>query len=191
MDRIQLPERIETERLLIQRLRYEDAEEIFYCYASKKEATRHVAWATHVSIRETRAFLRYANDAWKLALDFSFSIRLKETRQLIGSYGVINENGRAQFGYILGPNHWGRGFATEACKAVSLLLTCQPSIYRLSSYVDCDHEPSMRVLEKCGFVKEAKLSRWMKFPNQGNLPKDCWVYVWVLPTAVQKLVDLD
>ncbi len=177
MDRIELPERIETERLLIQRLRYEDAEEIFYCYAGKPEATRYVSWATHTTIRETRTFLRYANDAWKYGLDFSFSIRLKETQQLIGSYGVINENGRVQFGYALGPNHWGKGYATEACMKFTSLLKTQRLIYRLSSYVDCDHEASMRVLAKCGFVKEAKLSRWMKFPNQGNLPKDCWVYV--------------
>jgi [ribosomal protein S5]-alanine N-acetyltransferase len=179
MDRIELPERIETERLLIQRLKYEDAEEIFYCYASKPEATRYVSWATHTSIRETRTFLRYANDSWSYGLDFSFSIRLKETQQLIGSYGVINEKGRMQFGYILGPNHWGKGFATEACIAITHLLKAQDQIYRIGTYVDCENIASIKVVEKCGYTCEAKLSNWMCFPNQNNQPKDCWVYVYL------------
>jgi len=177
MDRIFLPERIETERLLLQRLRYEDAEEIFYCYASKAEAVKYVSWPLHESMKETRSYLRYANDAWNYGMEFSFSMREKNSQLLIGSYGVINEKGRIQFGYILGPVHWGLGYATEACRAITSLLQPQPLIYRIGTYVDCDNETSMRVLEKCGFVKEGKLKNWMRFPNQGNLPKDCWVYV--------------
>ena len=49
MSRLSLPAIIRTERLLLQRLRYEDAEEIFYAYASKPEATRYVSWPTHRS----------------------------------------------------------------------------------------------------------------------------------------------
>jgi [ribosomal protein S5]-alanine N-acetyltransferase len=177
MDRIILPEYIETDRLFLQRLKYEDAEEIFYCYASKIEAVKYVSWALHTGIKETRIFLRYAHQAWNLRMDFSFSIREKNTQQLIGSYGVINEKGRIQFGYILGPAHWGFGYATEACRAVTALLVSQTNVYRIGTYVDCDNLNSISVLEKCGFEKEARLKNWMLFPNQGNLPKDCWVYV--------------
>lgn len=177
MERLNLPERILTDRLLLQRLRYEDAEEIFYCYASKPEATRFVSWPTHESIRITREYLRYVYDAWNKGLDFSYSIRLQSTGQLIGSYGVINENGRIQFGYILGPNHWGQGFASEACRQITELLKQQRTVYRIGTYVDCDNEVSVKVLEKCGYEREARLKNWMRFPNQGNQPKDCWVYV--------------
>jgi ribosomal-protein-alanine N-acetyltransferase len=178
MNRIVLAERIETERLLLQRLRYEDAEEIFYSYASKPEAMRYVSWATHTSIKDTRNFLRYANNAWRQSLDFSFSIRLKASNQLIGSYGVINENGKIQFGYILSPTFWGNGLATECCQTITYLLLAQESIHRLGTYVDCENLASIRVLEKCGYTREAMLSKWMRFPNQNNLPKDCWVYVY-------------
>ncbi len=177
MDRLNLPENLASERLLLQRLRYEDAEEIFYAFASKAEATRFVSWPRHEYVKETRAYLKYAHDAWNKGLDYSYSIRLKLTGQLIGSYGLINERGRIQFGYILSPSHWGNGYASEACALVTETLKSMSGIYRIGSFVDCEHPASARVLEKNGYVREATLQRWIRFPNQDNAVKDCWVYV--------------
>ena len=178
MKRLILPEQVTTERLLLLRQRYEDAEEIFYAYANKPEATRFVSWPTHDSIRTTRDYLQYARSAWNHGLDYTYSMRLAETSQLIGSYGVINENGRIQFGYILSPTYWNMGLGTEACRAITALLNSLPYIHRIGTYVDCDNIASIRVLEKCGYEQEAKLHRWMRFPNQENKVKDCWAYVW-------------
>jgi ribosomal-protein-alanine N-acetyltransferase len=180
MERLNLPEEVITERLLLQRLRYEDAEEIFYAYASKAEATRYVTWPAHNSIKTTREYVRYAKRAWNEGLDYSYTIRLRKTSQLIGSYGVINENGRVQFGYILSPTFWNQGIATEACMAVTSLLKTKAQIHRIGTFVDCDNMASAKVLEKCGYKMEATLQRWLCFPNQENKAKDCWVYV--LPT---------
>ncbi|MFN8692471.1 MAG: GNAT family N-acetyltransferase, partial [Cyclobacteriaceae bacterium] len=69
--RLAIPERMESERLWITRLRYEDAEEIFYAYASKPEATRYVSWPTHESVEDTRSFLAYARAAWERGSDYS------------------------------------------------------------------------------------------------------------------------
>ncbi len=71
---------------------------------------------------DTRAFLRYAVAAWHEGMDYSFAIRLKSSNRMIGSFGVINENGKLQFGYILTPTHWGSGYATEACRTMMHLL---------------------------------------------------------------------
>ena len=177
MIRLHLPEKISTDRLVIQRLRYEDAEEIFYCYAGKPEATRFVSWATHRSIGDTRGFLRYAVDAWHLGLDYSFSIRLKESNRLIGSIGVINENGRIQFGYIFSPTQWGNGYATEVCMKMMELLKKEKEVFRIGTYVDTENIGSIRVLQKSGLVEEARLPRWIIFPNQDNKPKDCLLFV--------------
>ncbi len=181
MDFLRLPEKIETNRLLLQRLRYEDAEEIFYTYASKTEATRFVSWPTHTLIKTTREYLSNARSAWNRGLEYAYTIRLHSTAQLIGSYGVINENGRVQFGYILSPTYWNQGYATEACHAVTALLKTKQQIHRIGTFVDCENLASVSVLEKCGFQQEAKLQHWMCFPNQGHQAKDCWVYV--LPQA--------
>jgi ribosomal-protein-alanine N-acetyltransferase len=176
MVRLDFPVKIETERLNLQRLRYEDAEEIFYTYASKPEATHYVSWPTHKSVEDTRAFLRYAIESWNHGTDYSFSIRLKNSNQFIGSFGVIHENGRIQFGYILSPVHWGNGYATESCKKIMSILKSFPSLYRIGTFVDLENKASISVLQKSGLIEEARLQNWFRFVNQENKPKACALF---------------
>ncbi len=183
--KLSLPATLETERLLLQRLRYEDADEIFYTYASKPEATRFMSWPTHRSIRDTRAFLRTAIPAWNAGLDYSYTIRWKDNHRLAGSIGAINDDGKIQFGYVLGPGHWGKGVATEAVGSVLRVLKQQQSVYRIGTFVDAENTASIRVLEKCGLTAEARLSRWFRFINQANEPKDCLLYRYPLPGQVR------
>lgn len=176
---LNMPERIDTGRLVLQRLRYEDAEEIFYSYASKPEATRFVSWPTHQSIRDTHDFLHYAVLAWRTGEDYSYSIRMKDTFRLIGGIGALNERGKIQFGYIISPTQWGKGYATEACKVLLDQLRAQSGIYRIGTFVDTENVASIRVLQKCGLKEEARLPRWFRFINQGDEPKDCILFsVW-------------
>jgi [ribosomal protein S5]-alanine N-acetyltransferase len=171
-----LPEKIETQRLVLQRLRYEDAEEIFYAYASKPEVTKYLSWRTHESINETRTFLQYAIDTWNRGMDYSYSVRLKESNQLIGGFGFVNDPGKVQFGYAFSPAHWNQGYATEVCKKAMTLIRDLPEVYRVGTFVDTGNIASVRVLEKCGLVKEATLMGWFRFVNQDNQPRDCSLY---------------
>jgi ribosomal-protein-alanine N-acetyltransferase len=173
---LNLPEVIETNRLAIQRLKYEDAEEIFYSYASKPEVTRFLSWQTHSCIEDTRNFLRYAIQNWNIGVDYSYSIRLKESNELIGGFGLINEMGKIQFGYALSPARWNKGYATEACAKMMEIVKKLDNIYRVSTFVDNDNTSSIRVLEKCGLEKEAVLKKWFRFINQNGEPKDCTLF---------------
>lgn len=181
MIHLHLPEKVETDRLILQRLRYEDAEEIFYTYASKPEVTKYLSWPTHRTVEDTRTFVRYAFDSWTLGLDYTYSIRLKTNAKLIGSFGVINENGKIQFGYAFSPTEWGQGYATEACTELMQLLKVVPGIFRIGTFVDVDNLASVRVLEKSGLVMEARLDKWFRFVNQENQPKDCLLFRLPLP----------
>ena len=174
--RLNLPEKIETQRLLLQRLRYEDAEEIFYTYASKPEATRYVSWPTHQTIRDTRAFLKYAINGWQAGADYSYSIRERNSQRYIGGFGLMNDGGRVQFGYILGPLHWHKGFATEACLVMMGLLRSVQGLHRIGTFVDAENEASCRVLIKSGLEEEARQEKWFRFVNQENQLKDCILY---------------
>lgn len=175
MIRLSMPSRIETERLFLHRLRYEDAEEIFYAYASKPEATRYLSWATHQSVDDTRLFLRYAVESWNYGTDFSYAIRLKNGI-LIGSIGVLHDNGKVQLGYVISPSYWKKGYTTEACKRILSILAAMRVLYRIGTFVDADNKASIRVLQKCGMVEEARLPKWFRFINQANEPKDCILF---------------
>ncbi|MDD4255705.1 MAG: GNAT family protein [Methanofollis sp.] len=58
-------------------------------------------------------------------------------------------------GYWLSEKYWGRGIATDAVRAtVSRAFDLYP-IVRLQAGVFENNPASMRVLEKCGFMREA------------------------------------
>ena len=136
--KLEIPEVIRTARMVLSRLRYEDAEEIFHTYASKTEATRYVSWPTHQAIEDTRSFVNYAVNAWRQGIDYSFTMRLTGTNRLIGSFGIMNDQGKLQFGYILGPTQWGQGYATEACRAMLAIMRQLPEVYRIQTFVDAE-----------------------------------------------------
>ena len=176
MGQLNLPGKIETNRLILQRLRYEDAEEIFYTYASKPEATRYLAWPTHKSIDDTRGFLRYAIESWHKGTDYSFSIRLKNSSKFIGCFGLLHDEGKIQFGYVLSPSQWGNGYATEVCKKMMNILSGLPGLYRIGTFVDSENKASVKVLINSGLIEEARLEKWFRFVNQDNQPKDCILF---------------
>ena len=61
----------------------------------------------------------------------------------------------AEIGYWLGEDYQGRGIATEAVRALVPVAFEQFAIIRLQAGVFSANKASMRVLEKCGFAKEA------------------------------------
>jgi len=173
-----LSESLETERLIIQQLRYEDAEEVFYAYASKLEATRFVSWPVHQSIADTNKFLKEAVSDWNAGVAYNYSLRTKGDTKLIGSVGVVNNNGNMQLGYVTSPSVWNKGYATEAVTGLLKLLIIWNGVYRIWTFVDVENVASQRVLQKVGMEEEARLPKWFRFVNQNNEPKDCILYRW-------------
>lgn len=171
--KLDLPTQIFTNRLVLERLRYEEAEEIFYAYASKPEATRYMSWPTHQAIADTRAFLKYASESWDRGTDYSYSVRLQHSARLVGSFGIINDNGRVQFGYIFSPTQWGKGYATEVCKTMMEILQAIPQIRSVRSFIDIDNKASGRVLIKSGLIADGQFQKWFRFVNQNHMEKDC------------------
>jgi ribosomal-protein-alanine N-acetyltransferase len=87
-----------------------------------------------------------------------YSIRLGEV--LVGLCGLQQKElalGTAELWYILGKEHWGKGFAKQA---VVWLLKESSSNKRLRSiYAEAvgSNEPSWRILEKMGFIQTGEL----------------------------------
>jgi len=101
---------------------------------------------------------------------------LKSSNRMIGSCGLANDDGKVQFGYVLGPLHWGKGYATEATQAMLASLKDSLVIYRIATFADVENVASINVLRKCGLIEEARLEKWFRFPNQNNEPKDCVLF---------------
>jgi RimJ/RimL family protein N-acetyltransferase len=163
--RIPAPERLDTDRLHLRRPVTSDAEEIFARYSGDPEVTRYMGWPRHRSVEDAQAFLSISEADWERWGAGPYLILSRSEGTLLGSTGLgLETPDRAVTGYVLARDSWGRGFATEALRAVvgvaeaiglrSLVALCHP-----------DHPASIRVLHKCGFGQEAHLERACEFPN--------------------------
>jgi [ribosomal protein S5]-alanine N-acetyltransferase len=61
----------------------------------------------------------------------------------------------AEIGYWLAEPHWGKGIITHAVRALVPVAFGQFDIIRIEAGIFSNNPASMRVLEKCGFVREA------------------------------------
>ena len=162
------PERIETERLVLRRPRREDAEAIFARYASDAAVTRYLSWPRHETVETTRTFLVHADEEWEREPAGAYLIESRESGELLGGTGLhFDAPDRATTGYVLARDAWGRGYATEAVRAV-VELAHRLGVERLVAHCHPENVASCRVLEKGGFVREGVLPRHSEFPNLGT-----------------------
>ena len=63
--------------------------------------------------------------------------------------------GTAEIGYWLAEPFWGRGIVTDAVRALVPVAFEKTGIARIQAGIFSNNPASMRVLEKCGFVREA------------------------------------
>lgn len=181
------PDEIETRRLLLRRPRATDADAIFSRYASDPDVTRYLGWPRHRSVHDARTFLAYCDAEWArwgcgayLILDKAQSRPAKAetgrsdaegilrvtTAALLGSTGLSFESpARAMTGYVLATDAWGKGYATEALKAMIDLARALGVTY-LYALCNAEHAPSQRVLEKGGLAREPELHHH-EYPNLG------------------------
>jgi RimJ/RimL family protein N-acetyltransferase len=159
------PLHIETTRLVLLQPQASDAAAIFERYASDPDVTKFLGWPRHVAVADTQLFLRFSAAEWERWPAGPYLIRSRSDGRLLGGTGFSFEGPqRAVTGYVLAKDAWGRGYATEALGAV-LDVARRIGVARLQALCHPEHRASWRVLEKCGFVRDASWTQQVEFPN--------------------------
>lgn len=141
---------IETERLLLRPVTLDDAEAM-YAYASDEENVRYT-FERNKSLEETRnniAQFYLANPLGR------WGIELKENGLFIGTIDLHKLDPvlkKAAIGYVISKAHWGRGYTTEANRAVIQLAFEEIGMNKLVALHDKDNPASGRVMQKSGMV---------------------------------------
>ena len=143
---------IRTERLLLRRARMDDLH-AFFSIMSNPLAMRYWSTLPHAGVDVTRIWLD-AMIARTEAGGEQFVIEFEG--QVIGDVGA----GRLpEFGFIIHPDFWSRGFATEAAgAAISHIFSATPAT-ELRADVDPRNAASLAVLGKLGFVETGRAER--------------------------------
>ena len=170
------PDRFETRQLILRRPRLSDADDMFDHYASDSEVTRYLTWRPYRDRSEVRPFLQSRLARWDSGEAFSWTITRPTEDRVIGMIGCRVRDYAADIGYVVSRSYWGRGYATEAAKAVVDWAGNLETIFRVWAVCDVANKGSSRVLEKIQMKREGILRRWIIHPNMSAEPRDCYVY---------------
>lgn len=173
---LRAPEELDTGRLMLRKVSLEDAQSIFDSYAADPEVTRYLSWPTHKSIEDTVEFLIYAVAAWEEGSEFVWTIQPKDLEAPVGTVSFGRRDHRAHLGYVIARSEWGKGYITEAARALVDWVFKEPAIQRVEAICDGDNLASQRVLEKAGLDLEGTLRKWMVLPNLSGTPRDVLMY---------------
>jgi RimJ/RimL family protein N-acetyltransferase len=88
-------------------------------------------------------------------------IAREDPHRLVGGIGLHRaDDGDHELGYWLAPDAWGRGYATEAGRAVLDIARQALPITRIVAYHHADNPASGRVLHKLGFRETGRSQRF-------------------------------
>ena len=160
MTRAELPERIETERLVLRVRTVADAEDI-YAYASLPEVSYPAGFPPVKTLEDEIYYLEHIlperNE--KENLPAGYGIVVKGTDTIIGSvdFNHRHEDDVLEIGYTLHPDYWGRGYVPEATRALIDLGFKELGLHKIELSCFGYNLQSQRVAEKLGFTLEARI----------------------------------
>ncbi len=155
---------IESNRLLLRQLMPEDAPDFFACQ-SDPEVFRYSRRSEETSLESAMHTLNILFQRHQERTMLSWAIVLKENQRFIGRFQLeewSDEDHRAAVGYLLGRQYWGKGYATEALRAVIAYLFEQTTVNRIDAVTWRENNASARVMEKAGMRFEG-LARQRRF----------------------------
>ena len=142
--------RIETERLLLRPLTLADAEDVFK-WVGDPVVNRYMPYPLYKNVDQVKRWIAGIKDE-----DLEFGFELKETGRVIGagSVGYDEERAAYELGYNLNRAYWGKGFATEASRAMLKWAYDALGARDFVANHAVANAASGNVIRKCGFQFE-------------------------------------
>jgi len=147
---------LETERLILRQITDTDLDDL-YLLLCDPEVAEYEYFRPVKSKQEAATFI----DRYKIELrdqeEITWGIITKEPRRLIGTccLGDFDDGARrAEIGYSITRDHWGRGYATEAVQAVISYGFDYMNLNRIEATITPGNDGSVKVLSKLSFKQE-------------------------------------
>jgi len=147
---------IETERLLLRKYCFTDAEAVFEMY-NDDVAMKYAGPDIHSSIEDSGKFIRNVLSEHEKEKGIFWAIVLKENEKLIGDIsitGIDYKHCCGTFGFFLSRNFWGQGLMSEAVSPVLRFAFENLHLNRIEAQISIFNLPTIRIVEKNGFLKE-------------------------------------
>ncbi|MEE4195646.1 MAG: GNAT family N-acetyltransferase [Anaerolineae bacterium] len=157
---LDIPTKFETDRLILRLLEESDAEELYERMENSREhLSKFLRWAVDrfPTVEDTVAEIRRLRARFFAREDLHYHLFEKSSGKMIGSTGGYCTFPRTptwDVGYSLFEPFLGKGYATEAVKAVIQLMCEELKAKRIELIINAENEASQRLAKRLGFTHE-------------------------------------
>jgi ribosomal-protein-alanine N-acetyltransferase len=159
---------LESKRLRFRKLTNADAPEILVLRGNP-ETMQFIPRPLIKDIEGALAHIKMINEKIDDNIDINWAVTEKESDECIGIMGFYRtqpEHYRTELGYMITPEHWGKGYVTEAVTVLLDFAFNSLQFHSIEAVIDSRHIASERVLQKVGFVKEAHFKENFYYNNE-------------------------
>ena len=151
--------RITTGRLTLRRATWDDLAAVHRLFSDTR-AMRYWSRPEHATLEQTRTWLRFLVEPAADSLD----LLVEKDGEVIGKAGAW---ALPEVGFLLHPDHWGKGLAFEAMAAVIAHVEAEfPALPELTAEVDPRNAASLRLLERLGFRETHRAERTLLWKDE-------------------------
>ena len=158
----------ESERLLFRKILLNNAKDILLI-RSNDDVMRFMDVVRFESISDAEKIIRSVEESYKKQDGINWAIIEKHSNSFIGYFGffrIIPEHCRAEIGYALKREYWGKGYMYETINRMVKFGFENMKLHSIEANVNPENENSKKVLEKVGFKKEAYFRENYLFNNK-------------------------
>ena len=151
---------IETDRLLLRRFTYEDTGSMMRNWVSDDDVQDKYGEPSYKTKEGVKGLLDKYITGYKSGYFYRWAVIEKESGECIGQIAFFLVDTNNHFGeieYCIGKAFQGKGYATEATKAVIAYGFEKINFHKVQICVRPSNLPSKKVIEKCGFTYEGML----------------------------------
>ncbi|NIV36970.1 MAG: GNAT family N-acetyltransferase [Anaerolineae bacterium] len=150
---------IVTHRLLLRRFAREDQADLLNL-AAQPEVAEILSGRLPATEEGIREYIDLQNSYEPFEMDkvFELALERKEDGRVIGLVGLIRRDHRqGEVGWALAAEYRGQGYATEAARALLDYGFASLDLHRIHADTNSDNVASLRVMERLGMRREARL----------------------------------
>lgn len=147
---------LETERLILRAVTPDDTASIFELMGDER-VTRYLGRFPLASLEEAVQRVNVYESVFQDQTGIVWAITPRDEDRVIGTCLVWNlqkQHFRAELGYAIVPDWWGKGITTEANTAALNFAFTTMGLHSMAAIIDPANDASRHVLEKLGFVQE-------------------------------------
>ena len=147
---------LQSKRCRLRRMRLEDSPQMLGL-RSDPSVMRYLDKEPMTSMEEAQLMVVKIEESIKNGSGISWCMTTHDSDEMIGNAGLwrmIPEHYRAEIGYMLLPQYWGKGYMFEALEAIINYGFNTLGLHSIEANVNPQNAASIGLLKKLGFVQE-------------------------------------